>query len=187
MLYIDSDGGVKVTLALVGTYQLPVIRGLVLLPAQIIGGILAAALANALIDAPISLVNTAPSPATTAMQAFFIEMLLTVELLLAVLMLAAEKSRATYLAPVGIGLALFVAEIAGINYTGASLNPVRSLGPAIVSGEYGSAHWVYWAGPLAGAVVTAFFYGYLKALRYETANPGQDERGVSQAVGTERV
>lgn len=113
-------------------------------------------------------------------------MLLTIELLLAVLMLAAEKSRATFLAPVGIGLALFVAEIAGINYTGASLNPARSFGPALVSGVWGSAHWVYWAGPGAGAVVTSLFYAYLKGLRYERANPGQDV-DQTQAIGTENV
>lgn len=169
------------------TRQLPAIRGIVLLPAQILGGILAALLASALFTAPISLVNTTLSPTTSKTQGLLIETLLTVELLLAVLMLAAEKSRATFLAPVGIGLALFVAEIAGINATGASLNPARSFGPAVVSGVWGGEHWVYWAGPGLGAVCTAAFYGYLKGMRYEDANPGQDTHGEEVAVGTERV
>lgn len=176
-----------VTLALVITRQLPAIRGLVLLPAQILGGVFAALLTSALFDAPISLVNTGLSASTSHTQGLFIETLLTVELLLAVLMLAAEKSRATFLAPVGIGLALFVAEIAGINATGASLNPARSFGPALVSGEWGREHWVYWAGPGLGAVLTALFYGYLKGLKYEDANPGQDNEGEEIAIGTERV
>lgn len=101
-------------------------------------------------------------------------------------MLAAEKSRATFIAPVGIGLALFVAEIAGINYTGASLNPARSFGPAVVSGVW-EKHWVYWAGPGIGAVAAGLLYGYLKGLRYEEANPGQDHTGEEVAIGTERV
>jgi len=45
----------------------------------------------------------------------FLEMFLTIELVYTVLMLAAEKSKDTYLAPIGIGLSLFVAEIAGMS------------------------------------------------------------------------
>ena len=85
-----------------------------------------------------------------------------------------------------LGLALFVAEIAGINYTGASLNPARSFGPAVVSGQWGD-HWVYWAGPGTGAVFAVLLYGYLKGLRYEEANPGQDREGEESGIGTERV
>jgi len=179
--------GIQVTLALVVTRQLPAIRGIVLLPAQILGGIFAALLASALFDAPISLVTTALSPSTSHIQGLFIETLLTVELVMTVLMLAAEKSRATFLAPVGIGLALFVAQMAGINATGASLNPARSFGPALVSGQWGKEHWVYWAGPGLGALLTALIYGYLKGLKYEDANPGQDKQGEETSVGTERV
>lgn len=51
-------------------------------------------------------------------------MFLTALLMLAILFLAAEKHRATFLAPVGIGLALFIAELTGVYYTGGSLNPV---------------------------------------------------------------
>lgn len=53
-------------------------------------------------------------------------MFLTSLLMLAILFLAAEKHKATFLAPVGIGLALFMAEMTGVYYTGGSLNPVRS-------------------------------------------------------------
>jgi hypothetical protein len=52
-------------------------------------------------------------------------MFLTALLMLAILFLAAEKHKATFLAPVGIGLALFMAEMTGVYYTGGSLNPVR--------------------------------------------------------------
>jgi aquaporin related protein len=38
-------------------------------------------------------------------------------------MLAAEKSKDTFIAPIGIGISLFVIEIAGVNYTGASREP----------------------------------------------------------------
>lgn len=47
-----------------------------------------------------------------------IEMFLTAELVFTIFMLAAEKHKGTFLAPVGIGLALFVAELAGVFFTG---------------------------------------------------------------------
>ena len=59
-------------------------------------------------------VNTTLTHSTSIAQGLFIEMFLTSELVLTVLFLAAEKSKATFLAPVGIGLALFVAELTGL-------------------------------------------------------------------------
>lgn len=71
-------------------------------------------------------------------------MFLTCELVFTVLMLAAEKSKDTFMAPIGIGLALFVAEIAGVYYTGASLNPARSFGPCVAARSFNGYHWIYW-------------------------------------------
>ena len=62
-------------------------------------------------------------------------------------------------------------------YTGGSLNPARSFGPAVVTGEFAGYHWIYWAGPLLGALLATGFYVLIKALEYETVNPGQDEPG----------
>jgi aquaporin related protein len=68
--------------------------------------------------------------------------------MLAILMLAAEKHKATFIAPIGIGLALFVAELLGVYYTGGSLNPARSFGPDVVLKTFEGYHWIYWVGPL---------------------------------------
>jgi glycerol uptake facilitator-like aquaporin len=56
-------------------------------------------------------------------------------------MLAAEKSKTTFIAPIGIGMALFVTEIAGVYYTGGSLNPARSFAPCVASWSFESYHW----------------------------------------------
>jgi aquaporin related protein len=92
-------------------------------------------------------------------------------------MLAAEKSKDTFIAPIGIGLALFVVEIAGVNYSGASVNPARSFGPCVAAASFTGYHWIYWLGPAMGAVMAAGFYHFIKFFNYEDVNPGQDSEG----------
>lgn len=75
-------------------------------------------------------------------------MFLTAQLVLVVFMLAVEKHRSTFLAPVGIGLALMACQITGIYYTGASLNPARSFGPQVIAGTFPGYHWIYCTTPL---------------------------------------
>ena len=55
---------------------------------------------------------------TNLAQGLFIEMFLTALLVFTILMLAAEKHRATFIAPIGIGLALFISHLAGVRFTG---------------------------------------------------------------------
>jgi aquaporin related protein len=77
-------------------------------------------------------------------------------------MLAAEKSKDTFIAPIGIGISLFVIEIAGVNYTGASVNPSRSFGPCVASADFPGYHWIYWVGPMLGAFVAGGFFHFIK-------------------------
>ncbi|KAF3077850.1 hypothetical protein TWF569_009279 [Orbilia oligospora] len=152
-------------------------------------------------------------------EGMFLEMFLTAQLIITIFMLAVEvrnriigplpniygafltlfprpqKTKATFLAPLGIGAALFVGHLVGIYYTGASLNPARSFGPAVAAGQFYSDQWVYcklmasprnsWglkrysndilgAGPFLGSFLAAGFYRLLKFLQYEGANPDQD-------------
>ena len=94
---------------------LPWVRGLVLFPAQMLGAMCAAGVISCIIPGPISSVETTLAAGMTSAQGVFFEMFLTCELVFTVLMLAAEKSKDTFMAPIGIGLALFVAEIAGMS------------------------------------------------------------------------
>ena len=114
-------------------------------------------------------------------------MFLTSQLVLAVFMLAVEKHKSTFLAPVGIGLTLFSAHLVGVCYTGAGLNPARSLGPEVVVGSFASYHWIYCmfvalrlglmlqgVGPGLGALIATGFYSILKLFSYEKVNGKQD-------------
>jgi aquaporin related protein len=202
---------------------LPPIRGLFLFPAQLLAAISAAAVVKVMTPGDIGATNTTLSPGTSIAQGVFIEMFMTAELVFVVLMLAAEKSKDTFLAPIGIGLALFVSmlggkslfsfmlclcrsyalrlsccarvgamsflflmmcwcrssSITGVYYTGGSLNPARSLGPAVASTKFPHYHWIYWVGPFLGALVASGYYRFVKFFDYEQVNPGQDSAGSS--------
>ena len=67
-----------------------------------------------------------------------------------------DKSGAGPLAGLVIGLTLVVIHIVFIPVTGTSVNPARSLGPALMAGgEAWSQLWLFWVAPLLGAVAAA--------------------------------
>jgi len=60
------------------------------------------------------------------------------------------------LTPFAVGMAILMLHTVGIKLTGASMNPARSFGPALVNNKW--AHqWVYWIGPILGSTMAAFF------------------------------
>ncbi|KAF2205858.1 aquaporin-like protein [Delitschia confertaspora ATCC 74209] len=153
-------------------------KALLLILSQITGAITAAAVVSALFPGPM-VVRTRLNPYTSVIRGLFIEVLLTAELVFTILMLAAEKHKGTFLAPIGIGLALFIAELAGVFFTGGSLNPARSFGPDVILGQFDGYHWIYWVGPFLGSILAVLFYRLVKGLEYENANPGADTDGTT--------
>lgn len=142
------------------------------IPTQLIAGIASAAVVNGILPGPLG-VGNALSNGTRPLQGLFLEMFLTSQLVLTVYFLAVEKHRATFLAPIGVGVSVFITHLAGTNYTATSVNPARSLGPAVFVGFPGY-HWIYWLGPTLGSFLAFGLYSVMKALDYSTANPGQD-------------
>ncbi|KAI8618147.1 aquaporin-like protein [Chytriomyces sp. MP71] len=121
-------------------------------------------------------------------QAFVIESILTAGLVLTVLFLAVEKSKITFLAPLFIGIYVFVAHIISIPYTNTSINPARSFGAAMVTGVWEN-HDIFWSAPFAGAACAALIYKVFKIVGYEQLNAGQDSDGkvVVRRVSGEKV
>ncbi|KAH7344356.1 aquaporin-like protein [Pyrenochaeta sp. MPI-SDFR-AT-0127] len=163
---------VTLGLCLIGATT-PVRAGLYFI-AQMLAGMSAAAVVEAILPGPL-MVSTDLS--VSIARGIFIEMFLTSLLVFTIFMLAAEKHKATYLAPIGIGLALFVAHLVGVRYTGAGLNPARSFGPCVATLNFPGYQYVYWVGPLMGTLLAIGTYKIVKLVEYEVINPGQDGDG----------
>ncbi|KAM5378892.1 hypothetical protein ACJZ2D_004194 [Fusarium nematophilum] len=175
-VFFRISGGLfnpAVTVAMVMVKAISVTRAVCLFIAQILGGMFASVVVLYLFPEEFN-VRTTLGGGASLVQGVFIEAILTAELVFTIFMLAKEKHRATFIAPVGIGLALFIAEMAGVQFTGGSLNPARSFGPCVVTGTFDSEHWIYWVGPFVGSLIAVCFYWFIKTLEYEMANPGAD-------------
>jgi MIP family channel proteins len=135
------------------------------LPARDLGGYCAGQLAGATAAAlvlagvwaghPADLGATVPS--ISAGRAVLVEATLTALLMLVIISVATDTRAVGAPAALAIGAAVGLAAIAFGPLTGASLNPARSLGPALVSGQWRD-FWVYLAGPLIGAPLGALTY-----------------------------
>ncbi|CAF2001831.1 unnamed protein product [Rotaria magnacalcarata] len=90
-------------------------------------------------------------------QGILIEFIATFVLVTVILMVVLDTKSKTGLAPLLVGLTLAVNILAIGSYTGGSLNPARSLGPAIFAHQWDD-HFVYWIGPIVGAIVAGFLY-----------------------------
>lgn len=119
------------------------VRMILLGVTQCVGAIAAAYVVKVIFAGTLN-VDTTPSKTTTVAQAVIIEMLLTAQLVFTIFMLAAEKHQGNFIAPVGIGLSLFIAELVGVFWTGGSLNPARSLAPCVATYSFTKTHWIYW-------------------------------------------
>ncbi|MDQ6691567.1 MAG: aquaporin [Candidatus Dormibacteraeota bacterium] len=127
---------------------------------QLLGGI-AGALADkavfpgAVLDS-IGLGTPMPGHGINATGALVLEIILTF-FLMVVIFGTAIDARAPRLGGLFIGLTITLDILAAGPLTGAAMNPARALGPALVSGNLGSV-WIYFAGPLAGALLAALYY-----------------------------
>jgi aquaporin rerated protein, other eukaryote len=89
-----------------------------------LGGIAAAGVVSALFPGPLS-VQVSLGEGVSVVRGLFIEMFLTIQLVLVVVMLAAEKQRATFMAPLAIGFSLFIGHMTGKKASSSTPNSTR--------------------------------------------------------------
>ena len=144
--------------------------------AQFVGACLATLLLWGLIGKQGSAGLTLPGPGISATTAMLWELVLTTGLVSVILGTASGAQAIGALAAVGVGGYIALAGLWGSPVSGASMNPARSLGPALVLGDW-TAWWAYLAGPVAGAAIAVGF-------AYVLRGHGGRRSGVAAAQGT---
>jgi aquaporin NIP len=151
-----------VTLAFALTRHFPWPRVAGYWAAQIGGAVLAAAFLRVTLGDHADLGATLPSGSQA--QSFAWEVALTAVLMFVIMAVATDTRAVGEAAAIAVGGTIALCALVGGPISGASMNPARSLGPAVVSGTLTSL-WIYLAAPLAGAALGALAY---QAVRGET-------------------
>jgi MIP family channel proteins len=151
-----------VTFSAVLTRKIGAAKGGMYVIAQLLGATLAALLVKAVIpDAMEGGLGThALGTGISAGAGVAIEMVLTFILVFVIFATAVDSRGPSIIAPIAIGMAVLVDILVGLPLTGASMNPARTLGPALAAGQLAD-NWVFWVGPLGGGAIAALTYEYV--------------------------
>ncbi len=161
---LDISGGhinPAVTIAMLLTNRIKAYDALVYIVAQLIGAVIGA---GVLLIVPSSISAgtfgmTVLNPSVSVFQGIVIEALITFVLMIVVFATTVDK-RTVKVGGFAVGLALTLGILFAGPLTGGSANPARSFGPELITGNF--ANWyVYWIGPIIGAVLAALIYQYV--------------------------
>jgi MIP family channel proteins len=145
-----------VTLAFAATRHFPAREALAYVAAQLTGAVVGAlALLAVWPEAPANLGATVPNVGVGS--ALVYELAMTAFLMFVIMAVATDTRAVGAAAAIAIGGTVGLDALFGGAITGASMNPARSLAPALVSGEW-TSFWVYVVGPLTGAGLGAVAY-----------------------------
>jgi aquaporin Z len=144
--------------------------------AQLAGGTLACVFLLAVFGNVEHLGATLPGPGYSGWQAFMMEIALTGGLVSVILGTASEAQNVGLFGAIGTGGYIALAGLWAAPVSGTSMNPARSFGPALVSGDW-RAFWAYVAGPAIGA-------GIALGCAWVLRGPGGDATARAAASGT---
>jgi len=143
-----------VTFAAWLTKKISTARGLMFIAAQLSGAVVGALFLLATIPdaADTNLGSHALGPDVSVSMGLLMEIIVTFALVFVIF--------ATAVDPGGMGNLAPLDHLVAVPITGASMNPARSFGPALVAGEW-SDHWIYWVAPLLGGAGAGLVYQFL--------------------------
>lgn len=149
-----------VTFGFLLTRHMPLREAATYVAAQLVGATVAAfILLSAWPDKPMDLGATVP--AVSNLKALGFEFVMTAILMFVIMAVATDTRAVGAAAAIAIGGAIALDALLGGPLTGASMNPARSFGPALASGQW-QGFWVYIVGPLAGSAAGAFAYQFVR-------------------------
>jgi MIP family channel proteins len=152
-----------VTLAFTVARHFPIREVPGYIASQLLGATLAAATLRGLFGNVAHLGATLP--AGSPVQSLLLEGIISFFLMFVIIAVATDSRAVGQAAALAIGVTVTVAILIAGPVSGASMNPARSFGPALVSGTW-QDHWIYWLGPAVGTTLGAITYKFL-----------QDEKG----------
>ena len=158
-----------VTIPMIITKKIGVADGAGYIASQVIGGIIATLSLMALFPeigkvvlwgdhgGPSELLNFSMG------SAFVVEIILTFFLVVVIFMTAVHKKAPKSVYGAAIGGMVFLLHLVGVPLTGASMNPARSLAPAVATGDAGllEIQWLYWAAPIIGGIIAGVIMNYV--------------------------
>lgn len=150
-----------VTLAFVLARHFPVRQLIGYWLAQLLGAILAAGCLRFLLGNVAHLGATLPAGSGGVWQSFALEALLTFFLMIVIMAMATDTRAVGQAAALAIGATVALEALFAGPICGASMNPARSLGPALISGTW-TAQWVYLIAPCLGAIAGSLLYRWMR-------------------------
>ncbi|XP_072961387.1 probable aquaporin TIP2-2 [Typha angustifolia] len=140
--------------------QITILTGIFYWVAQLVGAIVGAYLVkfSTGLDTP----THGLAAGVGALEGVVMEIIITFALVYTVYATAADPKKGSLgtIAPIAIGLIVGANILAAGPFSGGSMNPARSFGPAVVSGDFAN-NWIYWVGPLVGGGLAGLVYTYV--------------------------
>ena len=155
-----------VTISMMVTKRIGITDGIVYIASQLIGAVAAAATLKVILPELGAKVNfgTQGGPSdllnNSISSGFAVEAILTFFLVLVIFMTAVHKKASPGLHGFAIGGMIFLIHLVAVPLTGASVNPARTFGPALISGFW-EFHWMYWAAPILGGIIAGLIMNYV--------------------------
>lgn len=150
-----------VTITLVCTRKVTLAKSVFYIIAQCLGAIFGAGLLYLITPTDITgnLGVTMINKRLSIGHGLLIELIITFQLVFTISASCDPKNK-DKLPALAIGISVVFGHLFAINYTGASMNPARSLGPAVIMWKWDN-HWIYWIGPIIGAICAGAAYDYI--------------------------
>ena len=158
-----------VTISMLATGNVKLMRATVYIVAQLLGGIAGAGILTLIFPAlgelgrnndGVNLGVPGLGPDVTAFGGVLLEAVMTFFLVLVIFGTAVDSRGPKAIAPLLIGLTITMDIVFGGSITGAAMNPARAFGPEVVQQDF-TNFWIYWIGPIVGGLVAAFLYTFL--------------------------
>ncbi len=169
-----------VTLGLALTGKFPMMQVPYYWGAQVIGGLLASLVLRLLYGNLNNMGITQVADGYSLIDGFVLEVIATAVFLFVILAVATDKRADAAVAGLAIGGTLLVIQVFAGQVSGGSVNPVRSLAPALVSGTFGDL-WIYLTAPFIGAAIGAVAYEFVRGTEeHAESRAGDDTMSPSQ-------